>query len=265
MLNLRQANQKTRRSFLDAAPLSRGLSRIPPAPGRGGSHQGISGLLAALGVRSHLDSVQHLLGDCGEERGSRGTFGIPAVARYFPCLFVTSELFALLLLFVPVPGLTKRYLPAARSLVPVGSDHGDFRVPSGSLGATPSWPQLERKSHYQSRPRTGSIRPHIASCVTLSTPPSWECTPVPPSCPVSGTLCSASSSPHWPIGANSGSKRRTSHWHSAQTGRTTAVRRVPCFRGYFKLSSAPGMRRAKFVRYGFPSRGLSVLQPIVAT
>lgn len=28
--------------------------------------------------------------------------------------------FALLLLFVPVPGLTKRYLPAARSLVPVG-------------------------------------------------------------------------------------------------------------------------------------------------
>ena len=42
-------------------------------------------LVAALGLRRSLDFVQYLLGDCGEERGARGPFGIPDIARVCMC------------------------------------------------------------------------------------------------------------------------------------------------------------------------------------
>jgi hypothetical protein len=115
--NKSQTHQSNTGRNLGAPPVSRGLSCVPHAAGRGRPHPGISDdVLGPLGIWRDLAAVQPLR-EIAAKNATRGKSSEPAASR---ALHVFMANAAVLLLFVPVPGLTRRCLPAPRIFVPIG-------------------------------------------------------------------------------------------------------------------------------------------------
>jgi len=185
---------------------------VSHAAGGGGSHQDISAdVLAALGLGRGLDSLQHLLEDCGEERGPREKFRIFGIAR--PHVFMANA--ALLLLFVPVPGLTRAIPDGAPGLRPIGLTIQVMRFfswqsgPAAISDATGAAEITIKVDHdWLSPGPTALCATHYTALLAMYAGTALAS--------VSGTRCSDSPWRHLRTGAKSAWKNRIWPWPSEQ-------------------------------------------------